>query len=196
MTYTVTIAGVTPDPEVYAGLLKASAYIGGKFGPAARKWRGLDEDDKERSLLEATRYLDLRDWAGTPSALGGTTLQFPRTGTGITDDAATQLARVEIAVCELALLIASDPSLPDAIDGGSNIRVLDADGAKIEFFAPTSVADGNATVMPPVVQRLLGRYTAAAGGGSGFVVAGGVSFGTGAASSFDDEDRLDLIEPF
>lgn len=194
MTYTVSIAGVSPDPEVYAGLAKATAYIGAAFGGEAAKWRGLAEDDKERTLVAATRYIDARDWAGTATGEDGTTLAFPRSGDGITDSSAEQLARVEQAVCELAMLIAADPSIQQAIDQGSNIKKLDADGALIEFFAPTSVAEGTATTLPPVVQRLLGRYTAAAA--TGVTIAGGSSYGTDGESAFDDCDATDRSDPF
>lgn len=194
MAYTVSIAGVAPDPEVYAGLVKATAYIGGSFRPEAARWRGLAEDDKERTLVDATRYVDERSWDGD-ATLSGTTLQFPRSGGAITDDAATQLAIVEKAVCELAMAIAADPTLPTAIDAGSNIKVLDADGARIEFFAPTSAVEGTAPRMPAIVQRLLGRYSAPANAGA-LPTGGGASFGTDGESAFDDCDELDRSRPY
>jgi hypothetical protein len=198
MTYTVTIAGVTPDPEVYAGLVKVTAYIGKKFGPEAAKWRALTPDDKARTIASATDYVDMRSWDGLPTfldaSLAATTLQFPRSGGGITDSAAVQLARVEQAIAELSIAIAVDPGVLSAIDQGSNVKVLDADGAKIEFFAPISVTDGTATRMPAIVQRLLGRYTAASS--DGFAISGGASYGVDGESSFDECDEMKRSSPY
>lgn len=194
MTYVVTIAGVVPEPEVYAGLVKASNFIGGILSPAAAKWRALSPDDKARTVFTLTQWIDSRAWAGAPTFAGGTTLQFPRSGDGITDDAATQLANVEKATYWGAMEAAANPAFLTAISTASNVKVADADGAKVEFFSPTNVTDGSATWMPVMVQRYLGRYVA--GAAVGIVVTGGASFGTDGESDFDDCDAIDRTRAF
>lgn len=193
MTYAVTIAGVSPDPEVYAGLAKTTNFIGGILTPDATKWRGLSPDDKARSIFTLTQWIDSRAWAGAATLAGGTTLQFPRVGDGITDDAATQLANVEKALYWGVLELAANPAFLTAISAASNVKLVDADGAKIEFFGPTNVSDGTATWMPVMVQRLLGKYVS----GAAVVIqsAAGASFGTDGESAFDDCDELDLTRP-
>jgi hypothetical protein len=195
MTYAVSIAGVSPDPEVYAGLTNASNFIGGILLPAAAKWRALGIDDKARTLFSATQYIDSRAWAGSATLASGTTLQFPRSGDGITDDAATQLANVEKAIYWLAMELAVNPAVMTAVSTASNVKLVDADGAKVEFFAQTTVSDGTASWMPTMVQRLLGRYVAAAAAAA-IGSAGGASFGTYGDPAFDDCDAVDRSEAF
>lgn len=175
---TVTIAGVSPDPEVIGGLVEATAYIGASFGPAATKWRALSTDDKGRTLVASTRYLD---------ALG----LEDENGDAIGHD--TTIANVLAATFELAMLIAADPRIQAAADTGSNVKKLDADGASIEYFRPTSVALGTASRLPSIVQKLLADYLPSTEAAAGY---GGSSYGTDADSSFDDCDSTDRSEPF
>lgn len=175
---TVTITGVAPDPEIYGTLAAATAYIGASFGPGATKWRGLVADDQARTLVAATRYLDALELEDAGAAIGHDTV----------------IAAVLAACAELAMLIAADPAVQAAVDAGSNVKVLDADGARIEFFRGTSAAAGTATRLPPVVQKLLGPYLP--GAGSAVSIASGRSYGTTADSWFDDCDAGSRSEPF
>lgn len=173
---TVTIGSDTYD--IYGLRSDADKYINAAFGPAATKWRALSvDDDKDRSLVVAARFmatLGLVDSSGVAIAY------------------TTVLADIHAAQAELAMLIVSDPTVLDGIDAGSNIKVLDADGTKIEFFKPTSAANGTATRFPPVVWRLLSKYLPSAN----LVIAGGASFGTDEESSFGDCDDGDRSGPF
>jgi hypothetical protein len=163
--------------NIYGTRANADMYINAMFGAAATKWRNLSvDDDKDRTLVVAARYLD--------------TLGLEDAGVAITYT--TVLTAIHAAQAELAVLIASDPTVVEAIDAGSNIRVLDADGTKIEFFRPTSAAAGTATRLPVVVQRLLAPYLPA----TDLVIVGGAAFGTDVDSQFDDCDDGDRSDPF
>lgn len=167
---TVTITGVSPDPNIFATLALATNHIGAAYGPAATKWRAIaSQDDKNRTLVQSYRFL---------STLG----LVESDGSAITE--ATTNADIIAAQAELAMLIALDPTVVDAMDAGSNIKVLDADGTKIEFFRPTSAANGTATRFPVQVQRLIAQYLPS----TDLVIAGGASFGTDQGSWFDDCD--------
>lgn len=175
---TVTIAGVSPDPEIFGTLAGATSYIGATFSPEATKWRGLSPDDKNRCLVSGTRYLD--------------TLGLVSAGLPIGHD--TIITNVINASYEMSMAIAADPSIATAIDAGNNVRLLDASGAKIEFFRPTSAADGTATLLPVRVQKLLAPYlpaTSASVSGSS-----GSSYGVDGESTFDDCDGTDRNQPF
>lgn len=173
---TVTIGSDTE--EVYGTLAAANSYANKTFGAVAAKWRGLTDDDKGRTLVDATRYLDLLELEDED-------------GNAIGHD--TAIANVLAACFELAMLIASDPAVKSALDAGSNVKKLDADGASIEYFRPTSVATGTATRLPVVVQRLIAPYLPSA---NVAVALGGASSGTDAESWFDDCDDGDRNEPF
>jgi hypothetical protein len=196
--FTVAIAGVSPDPEIYGGLLAAVAYIGAKFGPQAAAWMALSPNARGQTLVTATRYVDQQSWSGAATGLVGsepTTLQFPRSQLTRNDepvDAATVPPEVPQAVFELAILIAAKPTVVDQPDTSTNLRsVSGGGGVGAAFFHPTSTRDGSATLMPTVVQRLLGRFLAAAN-------AGDDSFGQGAnaTSQFGRSHDLRRSEPF
>ncbi len=163
--------------NIYATRADADTYINAAFGPVATKWRAIAvDDDKDRTLVQAARFL-----ATLGLVDGGVAIAYT-----------TTLANIIAAQAELAMLIASDPTVLDGVDAGSNIKLLDADGTKIEFFRPTSAANGTATRFPPVIQRLLAPYLP----GASLTIAGGASFGTDQESSFDDCDDGERSGPF
>ncbi len=173
---TVTIGSDTFS--IYGARSDADTYINGAFGPAATKWRAISvDDDKDRTLVQAARFLDTLGLVDT---------------SGVAIAYTTTEADIHAAQAELAMMLASDPTVLDGVDAGSNIRVLDADGTKIEFFRPTSAAAGTATRLPPIVQRLLGPFLPS----TDLVVVGGASFGTCQESSFDDCDDGERSDPF
>ena len=153
--------------EVYGGSAAAADYLLASIGDGATAYRALATDDQSRMLIAATRYIDSLFWLGTATGLAGvtaTTLQFPRSG--LTDqygnvlDATNVPVQVVSAAFELAAIVAADPAALDATDTGSNVQSLGAGPAQIAFFRPTSAQDGNATRLPTVVDRLLGRWLA------------------------------------
>lgn len=200
MTFTVTI-GTSPAVEVYAGLTAVDNYITRMVGAGAKKYRALitanNADERGRLLVSVTEWIERRTWQGTRSGTGGTLLAFPRTGVttsaGVTIDEATQLADIAKAVGELVAIAAADNDVVSAADTGSNLRVLDGDGPRLEFFKPTSSRDGTALVMPYVVQQILGKYSASAA--SSTSGSSGSSGGTDGESWFDDCDGTSLTRP-
>lgn len=182
----------TDSVEVYGGLTACARYLKFSSSDGAAAFRALagTPDDQKRRLVDATRYIDQQFWQGVATGLVGvdvTTLAFPRSGltdvTGAPLDATTVSQLVVNAVFEMAALLAADPTVSANVDTGANISSLGAGPAQISFFRASSVADGNATVLPTVVDRLIGRWLAGAGTGAiGAVI-------TGASSHSDFRDR-------
>lgn len=189
--FSVTIGG--NSYEVYGGLTAATTYLTAAFGPAYTAWLALGADDKSKTLVTATRYLDEQAWSGEATGTvppDPTTLEWPRSG--ITD--VSELAvppEVVQAAFELAVLIAADPTLPTKTDQGSNISSVGAGGGvSVSFFSSTSAARGTAPLLPPIVQRLVGRFLAAAGGGTT-----GESSTGNACSQFNSQNSYNLVRP-
>lgn len=186
--FTVAIAGTTDPIEVYNGLPAVEDYLNAAIGDGATAWRALTtgSDDHKRILVAATRYFDSLFWQGDADAQGGTTLQWPRSGItldGVPVDPATVPAAISKGINELCALIADDPDVLTQADSGSNIRSMQAGSANLVFFRPTSPGDGNATVLPTVLNRLVGRYLASASAAIAAATAG-VSTGVSRRSDF------------
>jgi len=173
--------------EVYGGLTAALAYLTAAADDGAVAFIGLDADNQVRRLVGATRYIDSMSWVGAPTGLAGatpTTLQFPRTGltNGLmqpVDSTTVPLVVVEAAF-EMAAILSGDSSAAANVDTGSNVQSLGAGPANLSFFRPQSVADGNATRLPTVVDRLIGRWLAS----SGSTVVAGIATGVDGRSDF------------
>jgi len=119
----------------------ASAYINDRFGPNYTAWLDLEDVDKSRTLTSANDII-----SRLPFADGVDPLTTPD---------------IIAAGFELAVQINADPDLPNKIDQGTNISsVQGGGGVGVSYFAPTSAASGTATVLPVVVQRLVGKYLA------------------------------------
>lgn len=192
--FTVTITGVTDPIEVYGGLAAANDYIASSFGASYTAWLALTEDDREKTLVGATRYLDRQRWQGTANAFDSTTLAFPRDGlvdrAGEVAPDAAQLALVSKATFELAVLVAGDADVLAAADQGQNIKAMGAGSARLEFFSPTKAANGTATKLPTIVHDLIGQWLAGASSGAAVII-GGTSTGTCAEPRFEDCDDFE-----
>lgn len=185
-----TVAIGTDTYEVYGGLVACNSYLNGNSDDGSAAFRALEADDQARRLIGATRYLDSQPWVGAATGLVGatpTTLQFPRTGLADSrllpvDSTTVPLVLVEAAF-EMAAILAGDTSAAANADTGSNVQSLGAGPANLSFFRPQSIADGNATRLPTVVDRLIGRWLAS---GSVTVVAG-IATGVDGRSDFREE---------
>jgi len=199
--FTVQV-GSDPAIEVYGGLPAADQYINAMIGDGAVAYRALvtatNTADRQRLLVAATRWVDSLAWQGAPDGYQSTTLQFPRSGLTSADGTAAtdaqQLAIVNRAVFELVALLADDPDVLTEPDAGSNVQDLGAGSARVAFFRPTSAQDGNATVLPVVIDRLLGRWAASADPAVAAAAAGTVT-GTNCHSDFDRCDELEVVTP-
>jgi hypothetical protein len=172
--FSVTIAGGSSAAEVYGGLTAAAVYIGDRLGKEYTAWRVLSTDDRGRTLVMATQFIDLQGWPGTRTGLAGgtpTTLQWPRSGVTLADGTAVDSTIVPpefvSATFELAVLIGSDPTVVAKVDQGSNIKAANAGGGVgVDYFNPTSAALGTAPRLPQVVAMLLGKFLATASSGA------------------------------
>lgn len=160
----------------------ATNYIGQRFGPSYTAWLLLSTDDKSRTMVSATSYIDSLQWQGTPTGLvnGNVTfLQWPRSGIdGV--DPLTVPTQIVNATFELAVLIAAAPDLVQNVDSGSNVQSMGAGPASLSFFRPTFAANGSATVLPPLINRMIGQWLA----GSGAGLAGALITGINGRSDF------------
>lgn len=144
----------------------ATTYISQAFGPSYDNWLALIPDDQTKTLNTATRYLNRLPWQGEPVTPNTppNVLVWPRTGVmvdGVPVDSATTPQDVLSGLYEMAVLIGSDPTIPSKIDQGSNIQAANAGGGTgVTFFSPTSARLGTATVLPVIVQALVGKYLA------------------------------------
>lgn len=180
--FTVQVTSSTTPVEVYGGVDACLEYLRYSDTDGAVAFVALDADGQKRKIAQATRYLDSLSWQGVPTGLAGgtpTTLQFPRTG--LTDAQGAALDATDVpalfveAVFEMTALIAADPSVTQNADTGSNVSSMGAGPASLSFFRPSSVADGNATVLPTAVDRLVGRWLASSAALIGGVITGGSS---------------------
>lgn len=169
--FTVPIVGVSPDPETFIDLAGAREYVAQMFAPAATKWLALTPNQQAQTIRASTLFHNRQTWDGVATGLVGTdptTLAFPRTGLkreGVDVDSTTVPSEVPESVCELAVLVASDPAIINKIDQGTNISSVGAGGGvTVGFFNPTSAANGTATRLPLAVLRLIGRFLATPAG--------------------------------
>lgn len=196
MTFTVTVTGGA-SAEVYGGLDALNAYASLSIGTAAAAYVALTGDTPAQCLVKATRFIDSQVWQGTPTtpAVGGTALQWPRTGVvdeyGVAVDASTVPVNVVNAAFELAMLAAANPATLEAVDQGTNIKSVHGGPAGVDYFVPTSAANGTAPLFPPVVQRLIAQYLGSAVDSIG----GGIKTGGEGRSEFA-RDRFKRSWPF
>jgi len=179
MSDTITIGSASTT--IYGSYADAVDYVTLMFGAQYTAWLALGVEDRGRSLVAATRYLDAQVW---------------------NDDADTFVERDALAVdgvdvfavasYELAVLIAADPSLTSNLSAGSNIQSVSAGGAGVSYFAPATVEAGTATKLPTIVQRLIGAYL-----GTGSVsVIGGFGNAGDCESPFSECEDYDRGEPY
>lgn len=159
--FTVQPTGAAAPIEVYGGSDACDSYLAAAIGDGSDAYAAADPNTRLKLLVSATRFIERQDWRGTSTtpAVGGTTLDWPRTGIDGVDPSTVPLSLVE-AVFELVALLADDPDVLAATDSGSNVSSLGAGSAQISFFRPTSITDGNATYLPPVLNQLVGQWLA------------------------------------
>lgn len=168
MSDSLTVTGTTTPVTIYGTYAAAKDYIASTYGPLYTAWTALTPDDQKRTLIAAVRLLEQQSWDPTTAS------------TFAVRDAIAAFGQAEY---ELAVLIADSPDIVQQHDQGSNVQSAGAGSARVSFFAPTSATDGTATVLPPVVERLVGGYLASAD-----VTTSSIATGTGQASQFDDGD--------
>ena len=150
----------------------AVAYAAIMYGETYDAWTALSADNRKKTLAAAVRYINAQSWLDDYDTFAER-------------DAVAAFATAQY---ELAVMIASDPSVILAADQGSNIRSVGAGSTSVEYFNSTTK---NAAPLPPVLMRLIGEYlgeTSTAGPVAGSGVAGSDE---NPFSSCSDHDRGD-----
>lgn len=170
-----SITGVTAPVPTFGGLTAAKDYLGARSVPGAVAFMALTSPDEQRKrLVDAKDMFDSLGWRDIADS-----------------DAAAAATAILNASYQLAGLVAADNEVTAAADAGSNVAELNAKGVSIRFFRPTTAQNGTATLLPTIIQRLVGKYLASADP-SVAAAAAGVSTGTDSESSFDDCDRMTI----
>jgi hypothetical protein len=167
---TITLTGGATE-TIHGTYAASITYVAMMYGTAADTWTALSADNRKRTLAAAVRYLNAQSWISSADTFAERDL----------------IAAFATAQYELAVLIASDPSIVSNLDAGSNIQSVGAGGASVTYFAPTSAGRG-ATKLPVAVQRLVGSYLAAAQGATTVTAYGSTGSETSPADDCEDYD--------
>lgn len=192
MPTTVEINGNTYD--VYVSVADVDTYAAGSL--TADAWQALIADDKARVLVTVTRWIDSQCWQGE-KLVSSQPLAWPRTDGDI--------AAVELAATQLAVLVAANPTLPDqsmglvagAADGGT--KRLKAGSVEIEYFRRFDFivfGGGRVSPFPAGIMSLIGDWLCANVGGSAWGLAGSKAYGTCEPSVTGRRNRFGFVEPF
>lgn len=156
MSEVVVVSAGPPvvQATIYGSHDGGKVYIGSMLGATYATWLSLDAPTQKQSLISARRRLDQLEYVE-----GYTTFALRDAydlGTGDADAAFPWRA----AEYELAVLGVDDPDVFAVEDQGSNIQRVYAGGAGVDFFVPTSSSRGSASLLPPIIMRLIGQYLA------------------------------------
>lgn len=168
---------------IYGTYATAAAYIADRFGTRYAAWLELDPTIQKQTLVNAADYLNRQSWADVANT-------FVKRDALV--DAEGRLV-FDLASYELAVLVADDETITDSDDQGSNIQRVDAGGAGVTYFNPTSAQRGTATRLPQILMDLIGMYL-------GDSATGGPDGGDGQSGSdrnpFDRRHGDDRWRPF
>ena len=132
---TVNIGGTAYD--VYSDIATADDYLNAEFTDAATRWRDstlTDDMAKARALVSATRLIDRQSWPGSRTD-EYQVLEWPRTGTGISDvDENIVPARIEHACILLAADINNGTDVIGLDSTDDRQKRLKAGSVEIEYF--------------------------------------------------------------
>ena len=165
---TVTIGSTTYD--TYSSVAAADIYFNGSTGYAT--WGALSEDQKSRSLVEATRLLDRQSWQGEKED-DCQVLDFPRVGltdcngNAITEEESFALAVEASQLLALDLLQSSDQVNNQTTE--NTTKRLKAGSVEIEYFRPTA---GQPTRFSQPVMELIGCFLSGSAQISGSIGSG------------------------
>lgn len=180
-TYNQVSIGST-DYNVYAAIATADEYLEAEVSAAATKWRDATQTDstaKARALVTATRLIDRQNWPGSKTD-EYQELDWPRTGTGITDVEDDVVPQDIIDAC---ILVAADTNNGVDVTGSASTdtrqKRLKAGSVEIEYFRDLS----GGTRFPTAIQELLAKYLA--GGVS--LAALSLAYGADTTSDFEDD---------
>lgn len=183
------VSAVVAGTNSYGSLADALTYL--DDSPSGAAFLSFDADSQARFLITATRLIERQCLLGVPTD-PMQDLHFP--ATGLTDqygnaiDSATIPIAVQQAEFELASALSQDPDLELVDTTGSNIRVVKAGSASVEYFRPGGVGGpASSTRFPPAVQDLIGPFLCGARGGSN-----GFASGTNECTTFDNAHQFNV----
>lgn len=182
MSEAVTLSSGESE-TVYGTFANAKSYLGIMIGDAYTAWRALSDDDKKRTLATATRYLNRQAWIDTADTFAERDALTNAEGKPV----------FQYASYELAAVAADDPSVLASIETGSNLRAVGAGSARVEFFAPTSTAQGTSGRLPDVALQLVGAYLAASATTNS--ISGGYGQSGECESQFEDSGEFSIVSP-
>ncbi len=151
MSETITFANAA-SARIYGSLAGALDYLGAETDA----WDDLETDETlQRLFVRAGRFLDRLPWGEDYTTFAARdALQADATADG---DAGYPF---RVASYELARLALDDESVLTIEDQSSNIQSMGAGGASVTYFSPTSTQRGTASLLPPVLMKLVGQYLA------------------------------------
>ena len=191
---TITINGT--DYISYTTVAEADARI--QVDPTRfPTWDALATAEKETYLVSSTNRLDLLPWAGEKAGGASQVNQWPREGVNYPDGTPTTTTdvpkEVEDACALLAGSIALDPSNSNFGTSSSNIEMVKAGSAEVQFFRPQ---DGpplqDQTVYALIDIFLDGNAGNSTADGTGF----GGSVGGQECSELSNPNEFDLNKGF
>ncbi len=149
MSETITFTNGA-QARIYGSRAGALGYLGGE----TTDWDTVETDeDLQRLLVRASRYLDRLPWSTDYTDFD------VRDAVDLADGSLGDAAfPFRAAMYELARLALDDDSVLTVDDQGSNIQSMGAGGAQITFFSPTSSQRGTAAILPLPVLKLIGGY--------------------------------------
>lgn len=180
MSETLTLTGGATG-QTYGSFAGATTYIAGMFGDQYETWRDLEPDDQKRTLIAATRFLDRQVWTEAVDT-------FALRDAVVVDGASL----FQNACYELAALVADEPTVIAVTDQGSNIQAVDAGGAGVTYFNPTSSRQGTAPRLPQILMDLIGGYLSSSSTG----VFGGSGASGSCENPFDERNDFKRWDPF
>ena len=191
MTATVTINDT--DYDVYVSVAQVDEYANGSL--TADAWQSLVADDKSRVLVSVTRWIDSQCWKGEKIDLLQP-LAWPRT--------VGDISTIELAVTQLAVLLAANPELADqsmglvAVSADGGIKRLKAGSVELEYFRAlnfTIYGSGAVSPFPAGIMNLIGQWLCDSTG-SKWGLSGSSSYGTCEPSVVGRRNRFGFVEPF
>lgn len=126
---------LTVGTNSYGSRAEADVYMSDSLN--GDMWNTFTPTKKDQSLIEVTRILEREPWLGEKET-EIQVLAFGRTGltiNGVSITAAESLAIMKTAQFEYAFAVLKDPKLLGTTNAnGTNIKIVKAGSAKVEFF--------------------------------------------------------------
>lgn len=150
----VTISSI--QYESYADLDEANAYLNASASGAA--WRALEDDDKGRMLVSATRLFDRTCWLGEKTDGESQPLAWPRSGISGVDEL-TIPAEIMNGFFELVAAMAGGSTVEsNATPGAQQLEIIKAGSVMLQYFRGAESLNAQLDRFPLAVQENVKAY--------------------------------------